>query len=164
MASKVWKRLCIASHFINLIFFKTLWHTKIRQNYTTQCIQQALEMGNTSEFNLYPILHCITATVHAVQLDWNTHKKTNKQRQVAADMLQQGASSCARWPISVTWLKCLLMCGSVSYTGISVLQKYLSISAQNFSLISLCSCILDQKFFLILTTFKILFTNKCTFY
>jgi len=72
MAIKLWKRLCTASHLINLIFLKTLWHSKIIQNYSTQCIQQAL--GNTSEFNHYPVLHRITATVHAVQLDWNKNK------------------------------------------------------------------------------------------
>ena len=100
-------------------------------------------MGNTSEFNLYTILHCITANVHAVRLDWKEGRGGGLQG--AADTLQQGASSCASWPVSVTWLKCLLMCGSVSRTGISVLQKYLSISAHNFSLTSFFSCILEQK-------------------
>ena len=50
MAIKVWKRLCIAPHLINIIFLKTLWHTKIRQNYTTHCAQQAL--GNGKYFRI----------------------------------------------------------------------------------------------------------------
>ena len=120
---------------------KTLWHIKIRQNCTTQCIQQALENGKY--FRNLTFSQFWTALLPLYMQSSQT--ETKKERQVAADTLQQGASSRACWPISVTWLKCLLMCGSVSCTTISVLQKYLSISPQNLSLTSLCSCISDQK-------------------
>jgi len=74
-------------------------------------------MGNTSELNLYPVLHHITATVHAVQLDWNKNKaKAGGSRYAAARRVitRSLASQCHLaevltyvWKCFMYWHQCI---------------------------------------------------------